>query len=105
LSIQLVTNNKYARQVRSCAAGLKALHSTLFTEVNDGKTEFLIIGTRQQPAKVNFIYSSLRVGNTFINSTDKAKNVGFWFDPQMELETNISKCSKAAFSHLFRRPD
>jgi hypothetical protein len=23
LSIQLVTNNKYARQVRSCAAGLK----------------------------------------------------------------------------------
>ena len=24
LSIQLVTNNKYARQVRSCAAGLRA---------------------------------------------------------------------------------
>jgi hypothetical protein len=29
LSIQLVTNNKYARQVRSCAAGLKALHKVV----------------------------------------------------------------------------
>jgi hypothetical protein len=29
LSIQLVTNNKYARQVRSCAVGLKALHKVV----------------------------------------------------------------------------
>ena len=34
LSIQLVTNNKYARQVRSCAAGLRVktyiLHCSMF---------------------------------------------------------------------------
>ncbi|CAB3996663.1 RNA-directed DNA polymerase from transposon X-element [Paramuricea clavata] len=44
-------------------------------KVNDGKTEFLIIGTRQQLAKVNF--NSLRIGDNSINSIDKAKNLGF----------------------------
>jgi hypothetical protein len=34
LSIQLVTNNKYARQVRSCAAGFRySLSSFHFTEL------------------------------------------------------------------------
>ncbi|CAB4000756.1 Hypothetical predicted protein [Paramuricea clavata] len=42
-------------------------------KVNDGKTEFLIIGTRQQLAKVNF--NSLRIGDNSINSIDKAKNL------------------------------
>jgi hypothetical protein len=34
LSIQLVTNNKYARQVRSCAVGLKR---TIFTALGNLK--------------------------------------------------------------------
>lgn len=68
-------------------------------KLNDGKTEFLIIGTRQQLAKVNF--SSLRIGDTTINSTEKARNLGFWFDSLMKHETQISKCTKAAFFQLF----
>jgi hypothetical protein len=32
LSFQLVTNNKYARQVRSCAAGLNYRHDTDYKE-------------------------------------------------------------------------
>jgi hypothetical protein len=34
LSIQLVTNNKYARQVRSCAAGFTVAWSNLCNEPN-----------------------------------------------------------------------
>ncbi len=68
-------------------------------KVNDGKTEFLIIGTRQQLAKVNF--NSLRIGDNSINSIDKAKNLGFWFDSQMKMVTNISKCSSVEFFNIF----
>ena len=68
-------------------------------KVNDGKTEFLIIGTRQQLAKVNF--NSLRIGDNSISSVDKAKNLGFWFDSKMTMVTNISKCSSAAFFNIF----
>ena len=69
-------------------------------KVNKGKTEFLIIGTGQQlVAKMNF--SSLRIGDSPIYSTDKANNLRFWLDSHMKLEINISKCSSAAFFHLF----
>ena len=68
-------------------------------KVNDGKTEFLIIETRQQLAKVNF--NSLRIGYNSISSVDKAKNLGFWFDSKMTMVTNISKCSSAAFFNIF----
>jgi hypothetical protein len=36
LSIQLVTNNKYARQVRSCAAGFKSMSITSGRNTVDG---------------------------------------------------------------------
>ena len=70
-------------------------------KANGGKTEFLIIGTRQQIAKVNF--NSLRsgIGDNFISSVDKAKNLGFWFDSKMTMLTNINKCSSAAFFNNF----
>ena len=67
-------------------------------KVNDRKTEFLIIGTRQQLAKVSF--NSLRIGDNSISSIDKVKNLGFWFDSKMTIVTNISKCSSAAFFNI-----
>ena len=56
-------------------------------KLNDGKTEFIITGTRQQLKKVTF--NTLRVGNTQVTSLSQAKNLGSWFDGQ------------AAFFHLF----
>ena len=54
--------------------------------LNDGKTAILIIGTRL--TKVNF--SSLHFGNSSIDSTDKTKNLGFWFNFLMKHEFLIS---------------
>ena len=68
-------------------------------KVNGRKTEFLIIGTWQQLAKVNS--NSLRIGDNSISSVDKAKNFRFWFDSKMTIVTNISKCSSAAFFNIF----
>ena len=68
-------------------------------KVNDGKTEFLIIGTRPQLAKVNL--NSLRIGDNSISSIDKAKNLGFWLESKMTMVTNINKCSSATFFNIF----
>ena len=67
--------------------------------LNDDKTEFIIIGTRQQLKKVTF--NILRVGNTQMTSLSQAKNLGSWFDAQMNLNTHVTKCCQAAFFHLF----
>ena len=55
--------------------------------LNDNKTEFIIIGTRQQLAKVNV--SSLCVGDAIIAPVTSVKNLGSW-GPFLERPGNVS---------------
>ena len=66
--------------------------------LNDDKTEFLIIGTRQQLAKVNI--NCIRVGSTDVCPVTVARNLGSWFDEQLTMSTHISKLCGVAFYHL-----
>ena len=53
LSIQLVTNNKYARQVHSCAAGLKHLGFLDFLCKYKETCKVLLTGTECRPVTVD----------------------------------------------------
>ena len=68
-------------------------------KLNDDKTEFIIIGTRQQLAKVSV--DSLQIGNETITSSSEVKNLGSWFDTQLKMDSHIGKCCRTAFFHLF----
>ena len=68
-------------------------------KLNDGKSEFMIIGTRQQLAKVSV--DTLRVGNVQLTPLSEARNLGCWFDSQLSMVTHIHKVCKAAFYHLY----
>ena len=48
----------------------------------DSKTEFMIVGTRQQLAKVNI--NQLCVGESSIVPVTSVKNLGSWFDKKHE---------------------
>ena len=66
--------------------------------LNDDKTEFLILGTRQQLAKVNS--SELYIGNSSVKASRVVKNLGCWFDEKFTMNTHINKLCSAAFYHL-----
>ena len=68
-------------------------------KLNDGKTEFLLIGTRQQLAKVHS--RTLRVGEITVTCSNVLKSLGCWFDSQLKFETHITKICKAAFFHMY----
>ena len=68
-------------------------------KLNDNKTEFIIIGTRQQLAKVSV--DSLCIGDEIIKPSSVVKNLSSWFDTQLKMDIHINKCCKAAFFHLF----
>ena len=57
-------------------------------KLNDDKTEFIIIGTRQQLAKVNI--ESMRVGDSTTTPANEVKNLGTWFDRQLTMDTHIN---------------
>lgn len=64
-------------------------------KINDDKTEFLIIGSRQQLLKIN--PCTVRVGTTDIKPVSEVRNLGSWFDSNFSMFTHVSKSCSAAF--------
>ena len=56
-------------------------------KLNDDKTEFMIIGTSQQLAKVSI--NSLCVGTATITPVSSARNLGLWFDSKLTMAIHI----------------
>ena len=54
-------------------------------KLNDDKTEFLLIGTKQQLEKVNF--SSNTVGDALIEPKPEVRNLESWFDSHLNMST------------------
>ena len=67
-------------------------------KINDDKTEFLIIGSKQQLLMTN--PCSIRVGFTNIKPVSEVRNLGSWFDSNFSMSTHISKSCGAAFYWL-----
>ena len=68
-------------------------------KLNDDKTEFMLIGTKQQLSKVNI--DCLTVGSIDVAPVTVARNLGTWFDSNLNLQEQIHKTCKSGFSHLY----
>ncbi len=63
-------------------------------KLNDSKTEFIVIGSKQQLEKVNI--SHIRVGSSNIVPSSEIRNLGVMFDTSLTMENQITSMSKAA---------
>lgn len=66
--------------------------------LNGDKTEVILIGTRQQLAKIN--QSSLKVGTVNIKPSTSVKNLGCWLNAQLNMSDQINYVCKSAFFYL-----
>ena len=66
--------------------------------LNDDKTEFLLLRTKQQLAKVDI--NSTTVGESVVNTKRVVRNLGSWFDSQLGMSTHIRNLCSSAFFHL-----
>ena len=67
--------------------------------LNEEKTEFLLIGTKQQLAKVDI--GHIKVGKVNIAPHSPVKNLGVWFDSNLSMVDHITKTCSAAFYYLY----
>ena len=67
--------------------------------LNDDKTEFLIIGSRQQLPNVSI--QSINVGQVEVSSVVSARNTGTCFDTHLDMRTHITKTCSSAFYYLY----
>ena len=66
--------------------------------VNPSKTEYLLIGTRQQRTKV--ADSSISFKNIALCHTDSARNLGVIFDSNLNFKNHISSICRSSFFHI-----
>ena len=69
-------------------------------KLNDNKAEFLIIGTPQQPEKIDIM--SICVGNSDIHPVPTARNLGSWFDSRLSMSKHITKICASSFFYLYK---
>ena len=68
-------------------------------KLNSDKTEFILIGTRQQLTKINIPHIS--VGDTEIRPSSVVRNLGSWFDNTLSMEVHVSNICKSSFYYLY----
>ena len=68
-------------------------------KIRDGKTEFLLIGSKKQLNKVTI--DSVRMVESEIQPATSAKNLGDVIDSILSMEKHITKTCNAAFYHIY----
>ncbi|KAL5257842.1 hypothetical protein ACHWQZ_G012699 [Mnemiopsis leidyi] len=74
-----------------CCSEVKKWMATNFLKLNEDKTEFIEIGPYVSPI------TSLRIAGTELKPVNKAKNLGFLFDHQMNLDAQINAVSQVCY--------
>ena len=86
------------KSMTDCIRDVRSWMISVNLMLNDDKTEFLILGTRQQLAKVNI--DNIKVGSANVSPVSAVRNLGSWFDSQLTMSSHISKLCSVAFYHL-----
>ena len=84
--------------MEGCVNDIRALVLCEKLMINDAKTDFVIIGTRQQLPKVRI--DSLAVGDANVSLVQVVKNLGTWIDSNMSLQVNFNSTCKAAHYYI-----
>jgi len=84
---------------------VKEWFSSSKLSLNADKTEFIIVGTKQQRAKAEGDTLKLNFDNCSISPSESVRNLGVIFDSDMSMSTHVSKICQLSFLHLrnFRR--
>ena len=83
--------------LKKCFSDIKSWMADNYLKMNDSKTEIMEIHssyTSEPP------YDSFELGGCFIDSTDKAKNLGFWFDRDLSLDAQISQVAQTCYVNM-----
>ena len=98
LSFKLISNISQEDAVRAMECCIEKIRRRLIHDrllLNDDKTEFIIVGTRQQLKKLQAM--NIKVGGSVIKPSSQVKNLGSLFDPNLNMHHHITNVCKAGF--------
>ena len=85
--------------VQRCVDDIRLWMTTNKLLLNDDKSEFVVIVTKQQLAKVQL--NNITIGQFEITPTSSVRNLGVWFDSTLSMNSHINKTCSLAFYYLY----
>ena len=67
-------------------------------KLNDDKIEFIILGTRQQLAKLSDV--SIKIGSTTVLPVDYVCNLGFFLNRLLKTSNHVNRLTAGLFNQL-----
>lgn len=101
LSFKPISNTSQEDAVRAMERCIEKIRRWLIHDrllLDDDKTEFIIIGTRQQLNKLQAM--NIKVGGSERKPSYQVKNLGSWLDPNLNMRHHITNVCKAGFFYL-----
>ena len=83
--------------LQNCFGDIKSWMADNYLKMNDGKTEIMEIHSPYTPEPP---YDNFELGGCYIDTTNKAKNLGFWFDHSLSLDAQISQVAQTSFINM-----
>jgi hypothetical protein len=81
-----------------CITEIRQWMKDNFLKLNDEKTEFLLFGSCHQLKKINIPF--IRIGDSEIIPSSKARNLGVIFDSTMTMKYHISNIVRSSSFHI-----
>eukprot|EP00914_Ancora_sagittata_P027125 GHVO01053152.1.p1 GENE.GHVO01053152.1~~GHVO01053152.1.p1 ORF type:complete len:211 (-),score=15.80 GHVO01053152.1:333-965(-) len=85
-------------QMESCIAAVKSWMTENLLKMNNEKTEFLVISSKQMQKRLVPVH--LHVGGAGIQPSARARNLGVLFNQHATMETQISSVCRSAYLQL-----
>ena len=96
------TNDEMAAlaRIQACMGELKAWMTHHRLQLNDDKTEVLVITTPSSASKNSL--TNVVIGDSILQPTAIARNIGVMFESELSMKSQVSKLCKVAYFHLHR---
>ena len=84
--------------LENCISQVSQWMSLYCLKLNSDKTEFLVLGTRQQLAKMQ--YNSISVDGEVIQARKCVRNLGVYMDAEMKMEEHVKHVVRVCYGKL-----
>ena len=91
--------HKSISSLSDCLTDISLSMKSSKLKLNSGKTEFIIIGTKQQRHKLSTHFPVKLLDND-ITPSDSVRNLGVIFDSDFSLHKHVSEICKSCFYHI-----
>ena len=93
-----VSQEDALQSIQACISDVRKWMVANKLKINDGKTEFMIIGSKHNLSRLNI--NSIKIGDTEIKPVTSLRNLGSMIDENLSMEHQITKTCSTAFYHI-----